>query len=145
MTIARYAGRIALVTALLAMEAPVLAQNYAVLSANLFGDSVPGGGAGPDAAADFDGEIDLDQDQLCYFLELEGLDDANAVHIHQAKEGESGPVVVTLPLPGADGDEVCVKADKALLRAMADQPSDYYVDVHSRSNPDGAVRGQFGG
>jgi len=124
---------------------PAWAQGYAVLGTNLFGDNVPGGGAGRDAVGNFDGEIDLAQDQLCYFFELEGLDDANSAHIHHAREGESGPVVLTLPLPTADAGEVCVMLDKALLQSMADQPADYYADVHSAGKPDGALRGQFGG
>ena len=146
MTIARYAACTACVAALVAAAPmPAWAQGYAVLSTNLFSDNVPGGGASGDAIADFDGEIDLGQDQLCYFLQLEGLGDASSAHIHHAKHGESGPVVVTLPLPGGPADETCVKLDTSLLRSMADQPAEYYVDVHSAGKPDGALRGQFGG
>ena len=141
--VTRYAGGAAFLAVLAA--APVAAQNYAILSTNLFGENVPGGGADSDAIADFDGEIDLTQDRLCYYLEMEGLNGADAAHVHRAKSGESGPVVVTLPLPGTPGDEVCVNIEKSLLRSMADQPSDYYVDVHSADKPDGALRGQFGG
>ncbi len=126
------------------MAAPATAQNYAVLGANLFGENVPGGGAGRDATANFDGEIDLTQDQLCYFFEMDGLRGADGVHIHHAKEGESGPVVVTLSMPDSAADEVCVKLDNSLLREMADHPADFYVDVHSADKPDGALRGQFG-
>jgi hypothetical protein len=143
MTISRITAGAAALVALL--SAPVSAQNYAVISTNLFGENVPGGGAGEDAVADFDGEIDLAQDQLCYFFALEGLGSADAAHVHQAKSGESGPVVVTLPLPGEQVDEVCVKLERSLLQAIADQPMDYYIDVHSTDKPDGALRGQFDG
>jgi len=143
MTIARYAGGFAFASVLL--SAPVAAQNYAVLSANLFGEAVPGGGAGEDAAADFDGEIDLAQEQLCYFFQLEGLSDAAAAHVHQAKDGTSGPVVMTLTLPSDAGEEVCEKMNKSLLQQMADHPGEFYIDVHTAAKPDGAVRGQFDG
>lgn len=143
MTNIRIAGTTAVLAALL--SAPVSAQNYAVLSTNLFGENIPGGGgAGKDAIADFDGEIDLGQDQLCYFFQLEGLGDADAAHVHHAKEGESGPVVMTLAMPPDAREEVCVKVERSLLQSMADQPKDYYIDVHSAGKPDGALRGQFG-
>jgi len=141
MGLTRNAGRFALCAALLA--APAVAQDYAGVSANLFGTEIPGGGAGREVSADFNGEIDFGQEQLCYYFEGAGLGDATAAHIHQAGKGKTGPEVATLSLPVEDPDEVCVKLAKPVLEAMARSPGDYYVDVHTPAFPEGAVRGQL--
>lgn len=121
---------------------PVAAQDYANLGASLFENYVTGGGA-DDAEGDFNGEADFRRSRLCYYLEIEGLDDANGVAIHQADVGEDGPETLALALPAENGDEVCVTADAALLRAIGEAPADYYVIIRSESHPNGAIRGQL--
>jgi hypothetical protein len=37
-----------------------------------------------------------------------------------------------------------VTADRELLKAIASDPEDYYVNVHNADYPAGAVRGQLG-
>ncbi|AKH41194.1 hypothetical protein FHS61_001720 [Altererythrobacter atlanticus] len=138
----RNAGLCALSAALLA--GPAGAQDYVGISANLFGTSIPGGGAGGDASADFNGEIDFTQDRLCYYFEGTGLADAQSAHIHEAAEGKAGPEVATLELPAEDADEVCMTLERTLLEWMARDPGSYYVDVHTQAHPGGAVRGQMG-
>ena len=120
------------------------AQDFAYLSSNLFGDYVDGGGAG-DAEGDFNGEADLAAGRLCYYLEFEGLDDADGVAIHQAAERTEGPQVLSLTLPAAPGEEVCVTVEPALLGAIAQDPAAYYLLVRNPSHPNGAIRGQFDG
>ena len=136
-----------LVLAMAAMSAavyslPAQGQDYANLGSSLFENYVTGGGA-DDAEGDFNGEADFRRSRLCYYLEIEGLDDANGVSIHQADEGEDGPETLALALPAENGDEVCVDADAALLRAIGETPADYYVIVRSEGYPNGAIRGQL--
>ena len=131
---------VALCSTLCAM--PVAAQDYANLGASLFDNYVTGGGA-DDAEADFNGEADFRRGRLCYYLEIDGLDDANGVAIHQAEAGADGPETLALTLPAENGEEACVSADAALLRIIGETPTDYYVIVRSEGHPEGAIRGQL--
>jgi len=64
-------------------------------------------------------------------------------HIHSGAAGTNGPVVVDFnePVNGLNG---CVHADEALIKAIRQDPADYYVNVHTTMFPGGEVRGQLG-
>lgn len=124
-----------------ASAVPAAAQDFAYLSGTLFGDYVSAGGA-DDAEGDFNGEADLTRGRLCYYIEIDGLDDADGIAIHQGETGDDGPVVLPLTMPGEPGDEVCLTADAALLRTISEDPEKYYLIVRSPAHPDGAIRGQ---
>ncbi len=59
-------------------------------------------------------------------------------HIHEAPAGEPGPIVVDFA--GQLSGMGLVDAD---LPAIAANPANYYVNVHNKKFPDGAVRGQI--
>lgn len=122
---------------------PALAQDVAFLSTDLFGDYVPEGGV-KDASGDFSGEVDLSKSRMCYYLEVADLPDPDGVGIYKGAKSESGPEVVTLTLPKENSKEVCVSADKELLQALRQKPSDYYIAVRNAAHPNGAIRGQLG-
>ena len=124
-----------------ALAAPAQAQDSVYLGANFDGRQVPDGGE-DDATGDFNAAIDLKKGEICYYLDVEELPDAEAASINHAKAGESGPSVATLPLPEG-GDEVCTAVDKGVLAAIAEEPAGYYVAVRTPSHPDGAIRGQL--
>ena len=68
-----------------------------------------------------------------------------AAHIHRGAAGEAGPIVVGL-FAGSATDGMlqgCVQAEPAVLRAIQQDRSNYYVNVHNERFPDGAVRGQL--
>ena len=65
-----------------------------------------------------------------------------AAHLHEGGSAANGPPVVTLEL--AADDEVCVEVEADLLRDIARNESNYYVNVHTEAFPAGAVRGQLG-
>jgi hypothetical protein len=64
-------------------------------------------------------------------------------HIHSGAAGTNGPVVVDFdePVNGLNG---CVHVDAALIKAIRQDPADYYVNVHTTTFPGGEVRGQLG-
>lgn len=118
---------------------------FAFVGTSLFGENEVGHkGAGEDVSGDFSAEIDLAGGQMCYMLEVEGIDDFAAAHVHEGTDGKNGPPVVTLELLGEDGDDVCVDVDAELLAKIAEKPERYYVNVHTASFPQGAIRGQLG-
>ncbi|MDJ0644116.1 MAG: CHRD domain-containing protein [Erythrobacter sp.] len=123
-----------------------LAQDdLAFVGTSMFGEQEVGHeGAGETASGDFSAELDMKAGRMCYMLEVQGLDDFAAAHIHKGKRGENGPPVVTLELLGEDGEDVCVAVDADLLKDMAKNRAHYYVNVHTAAFPAGAIRGQLG-
>jgi hypothetical protein len=82
---------------------------------------------------------------VCVDMEVSGINlPATDAHIHKAAKGQSGPVVLALPIPNEEGDAYgCVKATSTQLTEMMNDPELFYVNVHSEDYPDGAVRGQL--
>jgi hypothetical protein len=71
---------------------------------------------------------------------------AAAAHIHSGARGVNGPVVVTLTPPGAHGISLgCTTVDADLAGQIADEPAQFYVNVHTSDFPAGAVRGNLHG
>lgn len=84
--------------------------------------------------------------KACYTLAAKNLPRAIAAHIHKGKAGSSGNVVVPLKTPNAAGkSHGCAKASKKLVAAMIKRPKSFYVNVHTREFPNGAIRGQLKG
>jgi hypothetical protein len=92
-------------------------------------------------------------DTLCYFLTARNIEPATAAHIHAGRRGVAGPIIVGLRPPTAGVSFDCIRAvttssdPMALLQSELDaiiaRPSDFYVNVHNRPFPDGAIRGQL--
>lgn len=83
------------------------------------------------------------QEEICYVLEVSGIEPARAAHIHRAPAGEPGPIVVPLSPPTSGSSQACVTASRDLIRAILHDPEGYYVNVHNEPYPGGAVRGQL--
>lgn len=83
--------------------------------------------------------------QVCFELNVENIAPATAAHIHLAPAGVAGPIVVPLTPPDANGTSSgCVEdVDPELIKAIRQNPADYYVNVHNAEYPPGAVRGQL--
>ena len=118
------------------------------LSTDLNGvEEVPGPGD-----ADATGQIDLTlnqgQGEICFDLSWANIDGTVvAGHIHVGPPGVAGMVVVPLfsgAFAGTDEVSRCVDVDPALIKAIRQDPSAYYVNVHSTVFPSGAERGQLG-
>ncbi|WAT18002.1 CHRD domain-containing protein [Aurantiacibacter sp. MUD11] len=126
----------------LAVAGPALAQDYAIIGLSLFDDLVPTGGA-EGADADFNAEFDFVEGRICYYLEINGLPDADGAAIHRGRSSGTGAEMIVLPLPDPPDDEVCIDADANLLQRMNQARDDYYVMVRTPDYPDGAIRAQL--
>jgi Fe2+ transport system protein FeoA len=85
--------------------------------------------------------------KLCYKLSVMGIKPATEAHIHQGAKGQTGPIVVptdqtsfNLPRPTSTG---CEPIPSSLSTAIRQNPSNYYVNVHNKPYPEGAIRGQL--
>lgn len=68
---------------------------------------------------------------------------ATMAHFHNGPAGKNGPVVVWLTTPGQPASNP-IKGRKTLTAAQGQQllAGDWYVNVHTKRHPGGAVRGQ---
>ncbi len=79
---------------------------------------------------------------VCWtFEKVRGIDTPLAAHIHKAPVGKAGPVVV--PFGSAYKAKGCTTAPKTLVAAIEEHPNAYYVNVHTKKYPAGAIRGQL--
>ena len=111
-------------------------------SAKLSGDNEVGGGD-PDGSGT--AAVKTRGTEVCYDIKWTGID-ATMSHIHWAAAGKNGDVVVPFfanesPLD-ASSKSGCVQAKESVVKAIAANPSKYYVNVHSPEFPKGAIRGQ---
>lgn len=67
-----------------------------------------------------------------------------ATHLHEGGDGVNGPMVVELN-PGFSGEVLdgSIPVDAALAARVQANPSQFYVKLHSRKFPGGAIRGQL--
>jgi len=83
---------------------------------------------------------------VCYRLHAANITlPATAAHIHRGGATVSGPVVVPFTAPGADGDSSgCTASTPALIDEIIGNPANFYVNVHTKEHPGGAMRAQLG-
>ncbi len=132
----------ALVLAVVLITAvPVMAAQRATLEASLTGEKeVPGPG---DPNGWGEAEVNVYKAKVCYELEVKRIKPAMAAHIHQGGPNVAGEIVVKLKAPTDGSSEGCKAISKKLSKKLRDNPSHYYVNVHNRPYPDGALRGQL--
>ena len=91
-----------------------------------------------------------------FYFQLTGYPAGTTIqgaHIHPAPAGVNGPVIIstgltatnTVTLPSGTGDFTFsnVPVDPALAQQILNNPSAFYFNVHSPSNPGGFSRGQL--
>jgi hypothetical protein len=127
----------------LALPATAAPQPLATLRANLTTE-VPGPGD-PDGHGN--AMVKVYKTKLCYTLSVRGIKPATMAHIHKGAKGQTGPIVVpmdqtsfNLPRPTSSG---CEAIPSSLSMKLRQNPSNYYVNVHNKPYPDGAIRGQL--
>ena len=132
----------------------------AVLLPNTEVPNPPGGDPNPAAGGVAFVTLNSGQEQVCFEVSFSGLSaPVSDAHIHFAPAGVRGGVVVPFAAPVADpfprvteGTVArCVPASRELIKAIRDNPENYYVNIHTRSTPanpltdrpGGAIRGQL--
>lgn len=92
--------------------------------------------------------VTFDGTRLCWGITVANISRPVGAHIHKARRGKDGSIVVPLEQP-ADGDpgasSGCTTVSSALARAIRRSPGGYYVNVHSDEFGAGAIRGQLFG
>lgn len=120
----------------------------------------PGGDPNPNAGGIAVLTLNSGQEEICFEISFSGLSGLlSDAHIHVGPPGVRGPVVVPFAAPVApllpqvtEGTIArCVPADRELIKAIRDNPGNYYVNLHTRSvpapaqlpndRPGGAIRG----
>jgi hypothetical protein len=100
--------------------------------------------ADPDGSGGFNATID--GSQFCFGITVKNIDQPVAAHIHRGNARTNGPVVITLTHP-ATGDpgasSGCTNASTELLQEIQQNPSQFYVNVHTTTFPNGAIRDQL--
>ena len=98
----------------------------------------------PDGSGSATVRINPGQNQLCYQLNWKDVGAVGAAHVHEAPAGTNGNVVIPLALDGRKGiAEGCATVERELLVQIMQDPSEYYVNLHTAAFPGGAVRGQL--
>jgi hypothetical protein len=86
--------------------------------------------------------ITITGSKVCWaFKSLKGIDKPIAAHIHKGKIGQSGPVVV--PLNAKFTASGCIFPSSTTVKAIEANPKSFYVNVHTKRYPNGAIRGQL--
>ena len=139
-------ARLLVAAATVAVVVPVTAMASSammspVVSAKLLGkNEVPKGSATGSGLAVV--HLDAAKGTVCWtFAKVVKIGKPLAAHIHKAKPGASGPIVV--PFGGAYKAKGCTKASKTVITAIEEHPGSYYVNIHTAKYPAGAIRGQL--
>lgn len=127
----------------LALAGPALAAGSRLTATMTGAAEVPGPGD-PDGAGTAVIRLNKGKGEVCYELTVSGIAPATAAHIHVGTAGIAGPVVVSLAPPSSGSVSACATGvDAELIKAIAKNPGDYYVNVHNADFPAGAIRGQL--
>lgn len=132
---------------------PAVSPNEPAVSliAQLSGDQEVPVKDGP-AVGDPDGKavalVKVKGNRITFALSWNGIDRPTLGHIHQGATGTNGDVKVglfTTPMPStvqSAAGQTSV-TDAALARQLRTDPADFYVNLHTKEFPGGAVRGQL--
>ncbi len=134
------AAAVASVTVLV-LSTPAQAQKFDFQNTMTAGEVVPGPGD-PDGAGNFTVSIDNATNEMCYAITFQNTDAPNAAHVHVGSPGKAGRIMVDLNLP-ANGPNACIPVDSTSVGHMTGGPRSHYLDLHTASHPDGALRGQL--
>ena len=87
--------------------------------------------------------IDPPKGTVCYLVNVGALANATAAHIHVGGPGENGRVAVPFDAPDGGTTGGCAPIAADLAAAILANPGGYYVNVHTQTQPAGAIRGQL--
>lgn len=152
-TLALAAVAVAALVAAVLVVGPAAAGGPTVLSATLTGDAEVPGPGDDDGTGNATVTLDAAAGTVCFELGWSKIRGPWGAHIHRGAEGEAGDIVVAffntrdlIPIPKTiTSVSGCVRnVDAATIDAIAADPAGFYVNVHNRRFPAGAIRGQLG-
>lgn len=86
--------------------------------------------------------LDDAKNTACYELTYENIGKVTAAHVHTGAKGVAGPPAIDLKI-NTNGDKACISVDPTVLKAVRDNPSGHYVNLHTSDYGNGAIRGQL--
>ena len=124
----------------------VAANHFGTFATGLSGaEEVPGQGD-PNGKGSATVRLDSAKGEVCYDVTVEGIAAPTAAHIHEGAAGAQGDPVITLnPAKIGQGEDCLTGQEEADIERIGDNPSGFYVNVHTGDFPGGAVRGQLEG
>jgi hypothetical protein len=84
--------------------------------------------------------IRIGKSQLCFTLQVSGLTNVTASHIHRVS---TQAIVVPLTTSFTGTASGCVTVNKTLLKEIVANPGAFYVNVHTSAFPNGQIRGDL--
>ncbi|MFN2442275.1 MAG: CHRD domain-containing protein, partial [Thermoanaerobaculia bacterium] len=115
------------------------------LQAASFGVLMTGGQEAP-GPGDGDGlgfaDFVLNGTTLEYSIAVFNIESPTAMHIHIGERGEPGGVIVGFPPFTGNVNVGSLEISQSLATSLTESPTDFYLNVHNTSFPNGAVRGQ---
>lgn len=111
--------------------------------ATLTGASTVGGGD-PDGYARAEISVSDAFDQICYEVkDIRNLEPVTAAHVHFGPAGTNGPPVFTLKKSDEGNWQGCSDGREWTENRLQGNPQEFYVNLHTASYPNGAIRGQL--
>jgi hypothetical protein len=110
--------------------------------------AVPGKPAVGDPDGSATGIVRLQGDRVTFAFAWKNIGAPTLGHIHQGRAGVNGDVVVplfTTPMPDTTSAAagIVTVGDPAIADGIRKDPSGFYLNLHSKEFPGGAVRGQL--
>lgn len=147
-TIRKFLLPLVMLMALLALLIGVLpaAAQGRPLTATLTGTAVvpdpPGGD--PDGTGMAEVTLNQGQGEVCFDISVSNVESPGPAHIHIGAAGEAGGVVIALTGSVSNVPKGCVdNVNPELIKAIRQNPTNYYIQVHNVEFPAGVVRGQL--
>ena len=103
---------------------------------------VPGPGDA-NGNGEFSGWFDPAMGRICYTLGVGSLASPTMAHIHRGAAQVAGPPVVVLANPAQNIADTCQPVAPELINEIVANPAGFYVNVHTKEHPGGAIRAQL--
>jgi hypothetical protein len=98
-----------------------------------------------EGAGSFAARSNIGQGRICWRLNVTGLTDVTAAHIHY-RTGPLAPgiaVPLALPVPFTGTATGCSDAPRELVKQILKGPGAFFVNVHTTTFPNGAIAGML--